>query len=134
MEPIQPELIVDAIRAMGVRPGELLIAHSSYKSFGAPVAGGPKAVARALIDAVAPGGSVFVPTFNYGQAPYDPATTRSFDGAVSEAFRQLPGVVRSPHPTHPLAGVGPDAPDILREHDPHAGVFARGSPFWKLWQ
>jgi aminoglycoside N3'-acetyltransferase len=134
MESIRPEQIVDTIRAMGVRARDLLIAHSSYKRFGAPIAGGPTAVAQALVEAVSPGGSVFVATFNYGQAPYDPATTRSFDGAVSETFRQLPGVIRSPHPTHPLAGVGPDAADILREHDLHAGVFAPGSPFWKLWE
>src|SRR3954447_18018586 len=134
MESIRPEQILDTIRAMGVRGGDLLMAHTSYKSFGAAIAGGPTAVAQALVDVVAPGGSVFVPTFNYGQVPYDPAITRSFDGAVSEAFRQLPGAMRSPHPTHPLAGVGRDAAEIIREHDANAGVFASGSPFWKLWQ
>src|SRR5207249_1241905 len=76
----------------------------------------------------------FVPTFNYGQVPFDAATTRSFDGIISEFFRQLPGAKRSLHPTHPLTGVGPAADEILREHDASRGVFAEGSPFWKLWE
>src|SRR4051794_27281970 len=111
MSDLTRDMIVDGLRDLGLRPGDLVVAHSSYKSFGLPVAGGPRAVAEALIDAVSPGGSVFVPAFNYGQLPYAPVTTPSLDGAVSEAFRQLPGVTRSPHPTHPLAGIGPDARD-----------------------
>jgi aminoglycoside 3-N-acetyltransferase len=131
---IDPQRIFEAIRGIGVRSGDLLIAHSSYKSFGEPVEGGPAAVVRSLIDSVSPRGSLFIPTFNYGQLPYDPAATKSFDGIVSETFRQLPGVIRSPHPTHPLAGFGPDAAEVLRDHDYTRGVFASGTPFWKLWQ
>jgi aminoglycoside 3-N-acetyltransferase len=131
---IDPRRIFKTIREMGVGSGDLLLAHSSYKSFGALVAGGPDAVVNALIESISPGGSLFIPTFNYGQIPYDPATTKSFDGIISETFRQLAGVIRSPHPTHPLAGVGPDAPEILRNHDYPCDVFGPGSPFWKLWQ
>src|SRR5690348_7535314 len=62
---VTPEQIVAATRSLGVRAGDLMIVHSSYKSLGG-VEGGPAAVAQALVDAVSPGGSVFVPTFNYG--------------------------------------------------------------------
>jgi aminoglycoside N3'-acetyltransferase len=121
-----------AIRHLGVAPGDLMIVHSSYKSLGG-VEDGPEAVARALVDAVSPGGSVFVPTFNYGNDPYHPATARSFDGVVTEFFRKLPGAVRSLHPTHPLAGMGPHAQAILEgHHTVHA--FGAGSPCWKLWE
>jgi aminoglycoside 3-N-acetyltransferase len=133
---IRPHSITDAIRALGASAGDLLLAHSSYRSFGAAVIGGPAAVAGAIIDAVSPGGSIFIPTFNYGQAPFDAATTPSFDGAVSEAFRQLPGVRRSLHATHPLAGFGPAAEEILAGHDliAHQTVFGPGSPVWRLWE
>src|SRR5215213_9600529 len=93
-----------------------MIVHSSFKSLG-PVAGGPATVAQALVDSVSPGGSVFVPTFNYGNDPYDPVTAPSYDGVITEFFRKFPGAVRSLHPTHPIAGIGPDAATVLRDHE-----------------
>jgi len=132
--PVTRQNIVAAIRLLGVQAGDLMIAHSSYKSFGAGgVAGGPGVVAEALVDAVSPGGSVFVPAFNYGRDAYDPATSPSFDGAITECFRQLPGAVRSLHPTHSVAGIGPDAAAILDGHD-RVHAFAHGSPLWRLWE
>jgi aminoglycoside 3-N-acetyltransferase len=126
--------IVESIRSLGVRAGDLILAHSSYKRFGdGCVAGGPTTVAQALVDVVSPGGSIFVPTFNYGNDPYDPATAPSYDGIVTEFFRKLPGAVRSLHPTHALAGIGPAAGEILAGHD-RVHAFARGSPVWRLWE
>jgi aminoglycoside 3-N-acetyltransferase len=127
--------ILAAIRALGVRGGDWMIVHSSFKSFGPAEAvnGGPGTVAQALVDAVSPGGSVFVPTFNYGKDPYDPAVAPSYDGIITEFFHKLPGAVRSLHPTHPIAGIGPDAASVLRDHD-KAHAFGIGSPCWKLWE
>jgi len=124
--------IAAAIRSLGVRAGDLMIVHSSFKSLGG-VEGGPRAVAEALVDSISPGGSVFVPTFNYGNDPYDPITAPSYDGIITEFFRQFPGAVRSLHPTHPIAGIGPEAFDLLREHD-KAHAFGVGSPCWRLWE
>jgi aminoglycoside 3-N-acetyltransferase len=130
--PVTRQQIVAAIRSLGVRPGDLIIVHSSFKSLG-PVEGGPLTVAEALVDSVCPGGSVFVPTFNYGNDAYDPVTAPSYDGIITEFFRKLPGATRSLHPTHPIAGIGPDAPTLLRDHD-KAHPFGVGSPCWKLWE
>lgn len=130
--PLTRPLIAAAIRALGVAAGDLMIVHSSFKSLG-PVEGGPLAVAQALVDAVSPGGSVFVPTFNYANDPYDPATAPSYDGIVTEFFRKLPGATRSLHPTHSIAGIGPEAPSLLRDHD-KAHPFGVGSPCWRLWE
>lgn len=128
------EEIVAAIRSLGAGPGDLLIAHSSYKSFAAGgVEGGPRAVAEALVDAVSPGGSAFVPAFNYGRDVFDPATSPSYDGVITEMFRTLPGAVRSLHPTHSLAGVGPEAAGILYGHD-RVQPFGKDSPVWRLWE
>src|SRR5688572_7012974 len=99
MSDVTPTDIVVALRSLGVAPGHLLVVHSSLSSLGR-VEGGADAVARALVDAVAPGGTVFVPTFNYGKLAYDAATTPSLVGAISEATRRLPGARRSLHPTH----------------------------------
>ncbi len=124
--------IVEAIRSLGVRPGDELLAHASLSSFGR-VDGGADAVAGALIESVSPGGTVIVPTFNYGTLPYDPATTPSLTGAVTDAFWRLPGAVRSAHPTHSFAGVGPLAEELMRDHG-NDQTLGRGSPLWKLWE
>jgi aminoglycoside N3'-acetyltransferase len=124
--------IAAAIQLLGVRAGDLMIVHSSYKSLGG-VEGGPQAVAEALVDAISPGGSVFVPTFNYGNDPYDPDSAPSYDGVITEFLRKLPGAIRSLHPTHAIAGCGPDAADVLRDHD-KVHAFGVGSPCWRLWE
>ena len=123
-----------AIRSLGVRGGDLMIVHSSYKSLGPRgVEGGPAAVVDALVAAVAPGGTLFVPTYSYGNDAYDPATSPSCDGVITEFLRQRPDAVRSLHPTHSVAGVGPDAMSILEGHE-RVHAFARGSPLWRLWE
>ncbi len=115
---------------MGVRPGDLLLVHSSLSSFGR-MAGGAGAAAQALVDAVGPDGTAFVPVFYWGDEPFDPETTPSHVGAITEAFRKLPGAVWSLCPTHSVCGIGPEAAEILDGHD-KAHPFGEGSPLWRL--
>jgi aminoglycoside 3-N-acetyltransferase len=124
--------IVAAIRSLGVAPGDLLLAHSSLKSFG-HVAGGADTVVEALIDTVGPTGTAFVPVFNYDVHPFEVSSTPSVLGAITEAFRKDPRASRSLHPTHSIAGIGPDAQQILAGHD-RVHPFGPGSPCWKLWK
>jgi aminoglycoside N3'-acetyltransferase len=124
--------ILTALRSLGVSPGDLMSVHSSLSAFGR-VDGGAKAVVDSLIQSVSPGGSLFLPTFNYAKLPFDAATTPSLAGAISETFRQTPGVLRSLQPTHPWAGLGPVAADVLKGHE-NATPFGPGSPVWKLWE
>ena len=124
--------IVAGIRSLGVRPGDLMLVHSSLSSFGR-VEGGAAAVAQALLDAVDPGGTVMVPTFNYGSLPYDPATTQSLTGAISEAFWRLPGAVRSRHPTHAFAATGPLAGEMTENHQ-YMDPLGQTSPLGRLWR
>jgi aminoglycoside N3'-acetyltransferase len=137
--PLTRSQFAQVVRSLGVRAGDLMIAHSSFRSFGPDrppdqrVEGGPEAIAWGLIDAVSPGGSVFVPTFNYGNDPWQPETSPSHDGIITEVFRKHPGVIRSNHPTHALAGSGPVAEEILRGHD-RVHAFAADSPCWRLWE
>jgi aminoglycoside 3-N-acetyltransferase len=126
------EQIVQDIRAMGVRASDLLLVHSSLKSIG-HVEGGAETVARAIVEVVSPDGTVFVPTFNFGKHPWDPRTTPSFTGAITEAFRHLPGHQRSLQCTHPLSAIGPRAAEILAGHE-KTDPFSVDSPLGKLWK
>jgi aminoglycoside 3-N-acetyltransferase len=129
---ITQDQIADDIRALGVGDGELLLVHSSLKSLG-HVIGGAEAAARALIDAVSPAGTVFVPTFNFGKFPWDPKTTDSVVGAITNAFWRRPEAHRSLQCTHAVAGIGPRAAEIIAGHE-KTHPFAVDSPLGKLWK
>ena len=132
MSEVTSDKIVQDIRAMGVRAGDLLLVHSSLKSIGR-VQGGAETVAHALVDVVSPDGTVFVPTFNFGQHPWDPKTTPSMVGAITEAFRHLPGAQRSLQSTHPVSAIGPRAAEILSGHE-KTHPFGVDSPLGQLWK
>jgi aminoglycoside 3-N-acetyltransferase len=130
--------LVADLERLGVPHGGVLVAHSGYRSLGA-VAGGPATVARALVTAVGPAGTVMVPTFTSNLT--DPATwpvprsgaererimaaMNPFDrersaphhmGAVAEALWRLPGARRSDHPVTSWAALGPRAAVLTAGH------------------
>ena len=123
--------IVAGLHALGIQEGDLLQVHSSLSALGY-VQGGAEAVVDALLQAVGASGTVMVPTFNHGTvAVFDPATSPSVSGAISEAFRHRPGAHRSVHPTHPYAAIGPLADSLTSEHL-ELLTFDRRSPLGKL--
>jgi aminoglycoside 3-N-acetyltransferase len=132
-------LAVD-LRTLGVRPGDVLIMHSSYKSLGF-VAGGPQGVVQALLDVLGPDGTLVVPTHNSENT--DPATWQhppvpedwwksirheapGFDpertpasrwmGRLAELVRTWPGARRSNHPQVSFAALGARAAEIVARH------------------
>lgn len=120
-----------ALRRAGVRRGATLMVHSSLSRFGY-VAGGPATVVQALRDALGPRGTLIVPTHSgnvLGAPPYDPRTSPATTGAIPEYFRKLPGVLRSPHPTHSVAALGPRAAELTAAHRPDLTPMAREG-FW----
>jgi aminoglycoside 3-N-acetyltransferase len=120
-----------AVRQAGVKPGMLLMVHSSLSAFGY-VAGGSQACIGALRAALGPSGTLAMPTHSsnaLGKAVFDPATSPSAVGAVTEAFRRMPGVLRSAHPTHSVAAQGPLAEALTAGHGIGMAPLAREG-FW----
>lgn len=109
---------VRALRRVGVRPGMLLVTHSSLSAFGY-VEGGAATVIDALRKSIGDGGTLAMPTHSLnrlGCPPYDPRRSRSTVGTITDVFRSMPGVVRSPHPTHSVAACGPLAETLTAGH------------------
>lgn len=108
-----------------------VIVHSSLSSLGT-VEGGAEAVIDALVEAIGADGTLVMPTFTFPPEPvFDPKTTRSTVGQISEAFRLRDGVLRSLHPTHSVAALGPRAKHIIGGH-PKATALGIGSPLHRL--
>ena len=127
------------LREVGVRPGEILLAHTSLSSLGW-VCGGAVSVVRGILDALGPDGTLVVPTqtadlsdpAHWGNPPvprewwdtirtsmpsYDPLVTPSLGvGVVPETVRTWPGARRSAHPQTSFAAIGPHAAEILEGH------------------
>ncbi len=110
---ITSEEIVSKLREMGLAAGDTLLIHASIKSMGY-VEGGPRAVARALLEAVGPAGTLVAPAFTFAheiqENPlFDMEREPSEMGSVTEAVRTLPGALRSAAYRHSVSAVGPNA-------------------------
>ena len=110
------------LRELGLAPGDDVLVHSSLSSLGR-VDGGAQTVCEALVRAVSPGGTVCCPTIT-GSRRYSKSIPPRFSvddpcwsGAVPEAMRHRADAVRSLHPTHSVACVGPRAAELTCGHE-----------------
>ena len=132
--------LATALATLGVRPGDVLLVHSSLKALGW-VPGGSLAVVQALLDAVGASGTLVVPTqtgensdpADWSRPPvpapwwpviraespgFDPQRTPSTGmGAIAEQVRTWPGARRSTHPQTSFAALGHHAEEIVAVHD-----------------
>ncbi len=128
--------IVTHVHDLGVRPGGVLLVHASLKALG-PVDGGPTSVIQGLIDAVGPTGTLLMPTLTYELAYtadpcFEQLRSPSVVGALTELFRNHPGVRRSLHPTHSVAGVGPAFDALVEDHIADPTPCGPRSPFHRM--
>jgi aminoglycoside 3-N-acetyltransferase len=130
--------VVAALRRLGIKPGDVVLVHSSLSRLGF-VAGGVDAVVMGLQEAVGADGTLGAPTFwtvdpttvDEGTL-FDSVQGKSQLGVISERIRQLPGAVRSLHPTHSASFVGPRARDLTAEHHKDEAPAGPHSPYRKL--
>jgi aminoglycoside 3-N-acetyltransferase len=105
------------IRKAGVLPGDTLVVHSSLSAVGW-VLGGPDAVIDSFLTVLGDAGTLVMPTFTFnltawGMAAFDPRSTPSRVGLLTDTFWRRRGVLRSEHPTHSVAAIGPAAGQIV---------------------
>ena len=135
----------NALRELGVKDGDSLLTHSSFKSLG-EVENGADDIVGAMFDAVGEEGTVIFPTLcsrdwkNIFQnwhldAPSDV-------GYLTNYFRKLPGATRSDHATHSVAAKGRLGEYVTETHGKSGlrvgnfgnRAFAADSPWEKMYQ
>jgi len=140
--------IVKGLREVGVVLGDTVMFHSSLSSMGT-VMGGPDTVIDGFLEAVGPTGTVAVPTLcNWTVEDqhlvfkrWDPETSPSYVGRITEAFRLRPEAMRSDHATHSVAAIGARAKELTDRHGASGWraspfgqkAFARESPWQRLF-
>ena len=149
--------IANEARALGVKPGSVLLVHSSLKAIGGWIAGGAEAVVLGLEDALGEEGTLAMPTQSSDltdpaiwMAPpldprwwdlvreemplYDPDLTATRGmGAIPETFRKQRGTLRSAHPHVSFAARGPKAEQIIAGHTLDFGL-GEESPLARLYE
>jgi aminoglycoside 3-N-acetyltransferase len=141
--PLELRDLTDNLRALGVRPGQDLLVHSSMQRLG-PIVGGAPALLDALQEVTGAAATIVVPTYttgNSGSSTMFRAATRGLDraevarylasmpgfdprctpsegmGRFAEYVRTHPQASRSEHPQTSFAAIGPRAADCVGRHD-----------------
>lgn len=117
------EQLVAELKKMGIKAGDALMVHSSFKSLG-PVDGGPEAVIDAFLEVLTPKGLFVVPALTATFAnssweqmrlySYDPKETPSRVGVITDKAWRRPNAFRSNHPTHSIAAIGNRAQELAK--------------------
>ena len=141
--PVTRDELAADLRALGVRAGAIVMAHTSMRSLGR-VVGGSRTVIEALLDAVGPEGTICAQVSweapdewerEHGDAfpPFDPARTAAapYEGRIPERLRTWPGACRSANPATGIAAVGRDAAPLTAGHRLDDG-FGAGTPYARL--
>ena len=130
---VTQDVLVQQLRALGVRPGGVLLVHTAFSQVG-PVEGGPAGLIAALRTALAATGTLVMPSMSWDDDhPFDPQTTPCPEmGIVADTFWRLPGVLRSASP-HAFAAAGPCAGQITADH-PFAIPHGLDSPVGRVYE
>lgn len=119
VQELSKKQLLEAFANFGIENGDNLIIHSSYRAIG-KVAKGPLTVIEALLEVIGSSGNLMLPTFNYGNPGqenfFDPAETPCLTGIISELGRKHPKAIRSLHPSHSVAVIGPDGEELIADH------------------
>lgn len=106
----------DQLESMGLKGDETILIHSSMKAIGV-VDGGADTVLDAWMEYFKDG-LLLLPTHtwktvNADNPVYNPYTTPSCVGLLTNMFMKRDGVIRSLHPTHSMSGYGKNAAEYL---------------------
>jgi aminoglycoside 3-N-acetyltransferase len=135
-----PDQLGAALARVGLHPGDTVLVHVSYDRF-LGFTGGPATVIEILQRLLKPQGTLLMPTLPFSGSALeyvnkriitDLKRTPSAMGLVTELFRRMPGVLRSCHPTHPVAAWGAGADRLTRNHHECATPCGAGSPYLRL--
>ncbi len=125
---------------LGIAVDDTVLVHSSFDAFEG-FQGKPTDVISSLQGLVGEGGILMMPTMTFSGTAVDYARANpvvdlgrspSRMGLLTELFRRTPDVIRSVHPTHPMAVWGRDANLVAHGHHLAKTPCGVGTPFEAL--
>lgn len=132
-EQITKVQLIRDLKRLGVRRGMDLLVHSAMSKVG-HVRGGAEAFLDAILLLIGARATLMLPSFNHEKAEvYNPLATPTTNGALPDVGWRRAEAVRSFHPTHPVACIGPKAEKWCEGHL-EAGAFGAHSPIARFIQ
>ena len=131
------ECIFFDLQNLGIKKGDALFVHSSFKSLG-EIEGGAQAFFDALISYLGEEGTLVFPAFTFGEVTLENPVcsmknSKSAVGYLSEYFRtQVSGVKRSRHATHSCCAWGKYRDFLVQDHQKDNCAVGKNSPIYKL--
>jgi aminoglycoside 3-N-acetyltransferase len=134
------EDVAAALRKCGLGEGDACFVQSAMSAFGR-FENGPDTVLAGIQSVVGDRGLVAMPAYPLARpaiqyleanAVFDVRQTPSRMGAISEAFRLMPGTRRSIHPTHSTCARGIGAEEIVAGHEFSPTPFGESTPFIRI--
>lgn len=126
--------VTEGFRSAGAVDGDLIFFHASFKSMGL-VEGGPLTVINGALAAAGGNGTVAMPSLWYNgkegrnnPADYNPRTSSSYVGALSETLRTDPRSYTSNNFSHSVSAIGTRAVELTDAHDKCEDSFSPWSP------
>jgi aminoglycoside 3-N-acetyltransferase len=137
--------VFNTLKELGVDNGDVLLFHSSLKSFG-QVENGADDVIDGALDAVGKDGTLVAPTlvqkdFSNAYKNWNKLTSPSDVGLITETFRKRQNAIRSDQATHSVSAIGKMAEFLTNSHStskprifPYGDyAFSHGSPWQKMY-
>lgn len=131
---LEKDDLAAGFRGLGLRAGDVVLVHSSYRSLG-EVKGGPRTVIDALVEVLTPEGTLIMPTFNFDfnqGEPWDVNKTPSHMGVLTEIVRTDPQARRVFHPFYSFAVLGKLKEELTRTR--YKDSYGEESIFMRLRQ
>lgn len=123
-EMLNKSQLIQDLRCLGVKPGDLLYLKVSMRSLG-KVDGGARTVIDAVLDVIGKEGTLVVSSFvkvlplsylkRHKKLIYD-INTSSYAGAVANEMMRHPKVELSRHPVQKFSAIGKMAKDLMSSH------------------
>jgi aminoglycoside 3-N-acetyltransferase len=132
---IEKSLLREQMYALGIKPGNVVMMHSSMKALGLKIL--PEEFLDELMEALTDEGTLLLPALTYeGVTPERPffSVTESIPnvGLLPKTFLHMDGVKRSLHPTHSVCAWGAKAEKLTRNHALDDTPVGPHSPFMLL--
>ena len=143
---LSAEEISAALQELPINPGDDVMIHGSLSAFG-HIEGGAETVVDVLLKVIGPQGNLLAPSFSRFEVRigefgrwWDPLSTPVYTGAISDAIWRRPSALRSFHPTHAVAALGPRSKYYITGHNLTGdrpsfwgtGAFSSDSPWQKM--
>lgn len=108
------------LKKLGVKPGTIVLLHSSLASLGS-IEGGAEIVVDSFLEVLGSEGTLLVPAF--GNL-----------GIIPEILKRKPGAITSPCPVGTLCGIGPAVEELFKDHWVPDSPHGENTPFARLSQ